>query len=380
VQVLDRRNSQLPKVRIFLDSIKRNSIASEQAYLNGLRTFQRFLDIVNMNLNLETVLVSLQKQEINIYELLDRFVSYLLQKNLSIPSISLYVSAVKSYFAYYDFDVIPSKFRRRVKMPKHFREDEQPIDAGDIRNLLLKCNNRRLKAYILVLASSGLRAIEASALRLQDIDFTTSPTKIHVRKEFSKTKTPRDVYISQEATAFLQDLIKWKYRDKPSQPDDLVFSIYFIKNAKPKQIYSRLIQEFEKLLSIAGMDQRKDNSRRHHITLHSLRRFTNSILSDNVSSQYADWFLGRASRSVYYTKKEPERRKIYATVEKYLTILDYSLFETHGRNIEMKLQEKEQEIQLLKQRDVLNTDAISTLSDQLAKVIQEIQILKNQRL
>lgn len=377
MQVLDRGYNQLPKVRIFLDSIKRNSVSSEQAYLNGLRTFQRFLDIVNINL--ETVLVSVQGQKINIYELLDRFVSYLLQKNLSIPSISLYVSAVKSYFAYYDIDVIPSKFRRRVKMPKHYREDEQPIDAQDIRSLLLKCNNRRLKAYILVLASSGLRAIEASALRLQDIDFTTSPTNVHVRKEFSKTKTPRDVYISQEATAYLQDLIKWKYREKPSHPDDLVFGIYFIKNAKPKRIYSRLIQEFEKLLSVAGMDQRKDNSMRHRITLHSLRRFTNSILSDNVSSQYADWFLGHASRSVYYTKKEPERRKIYSTVEKYLTILDYSLFETHGRNIETKLQEKEQEIQLLKQRDTLNTDAISALSDQLAKVMQEIQTLKNQR-
>jgi integrase len=157
-----------------------------------------------------------------------------------------------NHFAYYDIDVIPSKFRRRVKMPKHYREDGQPIDAQDIRSLLLKCNNRRLKAYILVLASSGLRAIEASALRLQDIDFTTSPTKVHVRKEFSKTKTPRDVYISQGATAYLQDLIKWKYREKPSQPDDLVFGIYFIKNAKPKRIYSfYILSECDKLSIIS---------------------------------------------------------------------------------------------------------------------------------
>jgi integrase len=374
VQVLDRRYSKLPKVRTFLDSIKRNSAASEQAYLNGLRTFQRFLD--TMDLNLEAILVSLQRLEINVYELLDRFISYLLQQNLSIPSISLYVSAVKSYFAYYDIDVIPSRFKHKVKMPKHYRKDEQPIDVQDIRSLLLKCNNRRLKAYILVLASSGLRALEASALRLQDIDFTISPTKIHVRKEFSKTKTPREVYISQEATTYLQDLIKWKYREKPSQPDDLVFSIYFIKNAKPKRVYFRLILEFEKLLKVAGMDQRKDNSRRHSITLHSFRRFTNTVLSDNVSSQYADWFLGHASRSVYYTKKEPERRKIYSTIEKYLTILDYSLFETHGRNIETKLQEKEQEIQLLRQRDALNADAISALSDKLAHIAKEIEILK----
>jgi site-specific recombinase XerD len=96
-----------------------------------------------MKLNLETVLVSLQRQEIHIYELLDNFVSYLLKQNLSMPSIILYVSEVKSYFAYYDIDVIPSKFKHKVKMPKHYRENEQPIDVQDIRSLLLKCNNRR---------------------------------------------------------------------------------------------------------------------------------------------------------------------------------------------------------------------------------------------
>ena len=61
---------------------------------------------------------------------------------------------------------------------------------------------------------------------------------------------------------------------------------------------------------------------------------------------------------------------------KYLTFLDYQTLETTGKNIEAKLSEKEKEIQLLRQRDSVNTDAISTLSDQLSKVIQEIEILK----
>jgi hypothetical protein len=41
-----------------------------------------------------------------------------------------------------------------------------------------------------------------------------------------------------------------------------------------------------------------------------------------------------------------------------------------------KLSEKEQEIQLLNQRDSMNADAIATLSDQLAKVMQEIGLMK----
>jgi integrase len=77
-------------------------------------------------------------------------------------------------------------------MPKHYREDEEPLDISDIRKILLPCNNRRLKSYLLILASSGLRATEACALRLCDIDFSVNPTKIHVRKEYSKTKVSRD--------------------------------------------------------------------------------------------------------------------------------------------------------------------------------------------
>jgi hypothetical protein len=47
--------------------------------------------------------------------------------------------------------------------------------------------------------------------------------------------------------------------------------------------------------------------------------------------------------------------------------------------IKGKLQEKEQEIQLLNQRDSINADAIATLSDQLAKVMQEIELMKKRQ-
>jgi hypothetical protein len=51
--------------------------------------------------------------------------------------VKVYVGSVRSYFAFYDIDVIPSKFKRKVKMPKVYREDEEPLDVSDIRKLLL---------------------------------------------------------------------------------------------------------------------------------------------------------------------------------------------------------------------------------------------------
>ena len=50
--------------------------------------------------------------------------------------------------------------------------------------------------------------------------------------------------------------------------------------------------------------------------------------------------------------KEAKRREIYGTkIMKYLTFLDYSVIETTGKNIEKKLDEKELEIALLRQKE-----------------------------
>jgi integrase len=59
-------------------------------------------------------------------------------------------------------------------MPKLSREDEESLDASDIRKILLSCNNRRLKTYLLVLASGGMRAVEGLAIRLKDITTNNS--------------------------------------------------------------------------------------------------------------------------------------------------------------------------------------------------------------
>jgi integrase len=249
--------------------------------------------------------------------------------------------------------------------------------------ILLSCNNRRIKTYLLILASGGMRATEALAIRLRDIDFSVSPTKIHIRKEFSKTRTSRGIYISDEATQYLKQWIDWKYRDKGNEwtktknPDDLVFNVYKTANEpNPHNLYFRVITEFERLLSVAGMDERKEGMKRRKITLHSCRRYVKSVISNQVNQDYSEWFLGH-SKSPYYIIKESERREIYTTkCMKYLTFLDYSTLEATGKNIEAKLSDREKEIQSLRQRESVNTDAIQNLSDQLMGVMAEVQELK----
>ncbi|MGC1928738.1 MAG: site-specific integrase [Candidatus Nitrosopolaris sp.] len=266
-------------------------------------------------------------------------------------------------------------------MPKFYRQDEEPLDVSDIRKILLNCNNRRLKAYLLLLASGGMRAVEALAIRLCDIDFSVNPTKIHIRKEFAKTRTARDIYISDEATYYFKQWIDWKYRDKGKNRstkgrshNDLAFSIYSVKGMpNPNILYIKILLEFQKLLTTVGMDERKEEGiyKRRKIALHSLRRFVKTVVSDQTNQDYSEWFLGH-NKSPYYTKKEPDRREIYATkCMKYLTFLDYTTLEATDKSIEANLREKDREIAGLKEK--YDTD-IALLKEAM---LDMQQLLKN---
>ena len=380
-----------PKVRTFLESVGRNSRNSKATYETGLKHFQRFLGGASsnssnnnyQNYNVESILSALQAGSVNVYELLDSFVSYFVvllsqeQQHIASTSIFSYVYAVRSYLLFYDIDINPAKFRRRVRLPKIAREDEEPIDASDVRKILLACNNRRLKAYLLLLASGGMRANEGLAIRYGDIDFSVSPTRVHIRKEFTKTKVARDIYISDEATIFLKQWLNWKYREErilrtgkrtttTPMPDDLIFSPFIGSN--PNSIYHKIVVEFGKLLEVVGLDGRKENSLRRKITLHSFRRFVKSIISDSVNQDYSEWFLGH-KKSPYYVKKEHELREIYRSrCMHHLTFLDYTALESGGRTAEMKLQEKQREIERLRELDSISRDAIRQLSERLMQL------------
>jgi predicted ATP-dependent Lon-type protease len=69
----------------------------------------------------------------------------------------------------------------------------------------------------------------------------------------------------------------------------------------------------------------------------------------------------------YYRPTESELLEDYLKVVDHLTIID-----------ETRLKMEVEEINRMREHDDLNTDAIATLSDQVAKLTQEIEILKKQ--
>lgn len=203
-----RNMKRLPKVQKFLSSILRGTIFNNRGYKTSVAYLYQFLDTKYSSLNLETIIDSIKSKTIDVYEFLDEFMAFLYSKKLSQASRKQYLIGVKSYLQYHDIDIVPRKFKMRVKLPNIPQEDELAVDQNDIRKILLQCHTRRLKTYILVLASSGIRAIEACAIRFCDVYFDESPTRIHIRAEYTKTKRSRDVYISDEASHYLREWVE----------------------------------------------------------------------------------------------------------------------------------------------------------------------------
>ena len=140
-----------------------------------------------------------------------------------------------------------------------------------------------------------------------------------MRKEYTKTRVARDVYISTEATKYLKDWISWKYRYRKylkaeeqhlKSDDDLVFQV--AKSiTRLLSLYVKLLKEFGKVLTLSGLYDMKEGMNRRTISFHSLRRHAKTVISTQVNQDYSEWFLGHSDRSSYWSMKEAERKEIY---------------------------------------------------------------------
>jgi integrase len=389
------KHKDLTIVADYLSTKARKSKQTAFAYSFALEHFNKFIEQNYKGYNIQTILEPLteqgkQQKQIDLYKLLNDFISYLQNDtinghDLSAKSIKLYIAAVKSYLAYNDIEISSNKFKNKITMPPVYHEDEEAIDANDIKEILHHCNNRRLKTYLLVLASGGMRAIEALAIRERDLDFSdinfsdlsdkANPAGVRIRKEYSKTKTERHIFISNEAARYVKDWLNWKYRDRRHyenkylkklvrSEDNLVFSKTGASTKNPHGLYGKMLIEFQKVLDLAGLKSRKEDGvfKRRKVTFHSLRRFVKTTIANQTrNSDYSEWFLGHR-KSTYWVNKKPELKRIYKEdCMKYLTFLDYPTVEAVGTSFAAKLKEKEKEIDELKRRDMANAEHIARL-------------------
>ena len=62
----------------------------------------------------------------------------------------------------------------------------------------------------MLLAGTGMRATEALSIRVKDLDLKSNPARLFVRGEYTKTKTDRTIFLTQEITQQLTSWLNYK--------------------------------------------------------------------------------------------------------------------------------------------------------------------------
>ena len=109
---------------------------------------------------------------------------YLMQdsnNNIHTTTLKQRVVTAKNFLEYHDIDISPRKFKIKVKLPKDIKRTKEAIDKNDIVNILNSCSNIKLKTYVMLLASTGLRATEALSIRINDLILYLFLVKLYKR-------------------------------------------------------------------------------------------------------------------------------------------------------------------------------------------------------
>src|SRR5215204_7148317 len=153
------------------------------------------------------------------YDLLSGFVAYLEEEEgIENPNtIRYFVTTAGNFLEYNDVEISPRKFKLKVRLPKPVIRHKEAISKEEIREILLKCSNIKLKTYLMLLASTGMRAAEALALRHKDFDFDEDNKNnrqafVRIRGEFTKTRTDRYVFLTRELVEQCKAWTDFKYR------------------------------------------------------------------------------------------------------------------------------------------------------------------------
>ena len=304
----------------YVKNVSNMSKSTADEYLTRLTSFKSFISS-EFNLQIDDLIKKIKEGNKDVFEVLNEYGSHLGDTNISSITIKQRVVTVKNFFEYHDIDISPRKFKLKVKLPRTIRRNKEALSKEDVTDILNACSDIRLKTYVMLLASTGMRAQEALSLRIKDIDLDekSMPARFSVRGEFTKTRTDRIGFLTNEMAQQLKLWLDYKYRTRrvsynnmqntssknrtiteyrtPTKDDtDLVFAVYQNKiTPKIISLYQDLVKSFAKTLDRMGKGVREDgNERRRQITLHSFRRFVKTTISDLGYADYSEYFIGHS--------------------------------------------------------------------------------------
>jgi integrase len=203
------------KITSYVRNVSTMSESTAYQYLSRLRDFEdSIVNTYDSSLNIDSLLFEIKQGKQDPYNLLNNYAAYLKNRNISAVTLKQRIVTVKNFFEYWDINISPRRFKLKVKLPKIIRKKKEALSKEEIIEILNVCDNIRLRTYVVLLAATGMRATEALSIRIKDIDFDSNPAKLFVRGEFTKTKTDRTIFLTEELSQQLKSWLDYKHRTR----------------------------------------------------------------------------------------------------------------------------------------------------------------------
>lgn len=333
-------------MKSFLDSVYVISHSNHTllTYRTAIWKFQAFLQ-ERYGIDESALIQQVKDTKIDIYALLREFVVYQDKIGNTAKSIKSHMSGVNGYLRYLGLKINSDDYKHLVKTPKVRRTYEKPITKEMIVRLLHN-SPPKLQTAIIMAVATGMRLGEMVQLKLSDIDFTVTPTKIRLRADTTKTRQTRETFLTAEATQILKDYLTrsfgWNENDKNAYLQNILIFAKTMQGGKkdPIKANETIYAEFSLQHSlqthvkrIPDLDTRNENGR-NTVHFHGFRKYFRTTVGNVCGRDFAEALIGHGFyMDTYYVLSDEQKRELYLKAEPYLTISDFKAVEDNMRTL-----------------------------------------------
>lgn len=274
-----------------------------------------------------------RREEGRVYQTLAGFRDSMVEEGMKGSSVQDYMTVAKVYLVDQDVNIPNEKFRRRVRLPVKIPINDKLLEEKEIIQLLDQAPDKRMRALILLLTSSGMRLQEALTLRVRQLTLDDQPRAILNAKQTKNSKT-REVWMSRQAAAAIKalkrsedqyvfDFIEPKNKNWVPDPDSKqVKAVGSVEGYRAYMAEKKAIQMLRRLAKRVSLDDKIEGHNWYNVRFHAFRKYAFTMALRYVGESFGHALLGhKGYMNTYDLSPTEQLREIYFTkLEPHLTV------------------------------------------------------------
>lgn len=334
----------------FLDRVYRKSKSdnSRESASTALTHFEKYCVKQLAKPELESIIL-MRERKLDVYRVLDNFITYLQSENIGANSIGTYMIWVRSYLVYVDIEISEYKFKQKVNLPKVLERKEEAINMQKVSRIL-QVLPLELRMLCMVIMTSLRRPNEILQFRVRDFNFDSRPTMIRVPAKIAKNRVDGITFTTNECTELILDHI----RKHCLTQDGYLFPNIAENKHRVRQIDWNFRYHMKKYPDLNIKIEGTNKQNRYHIHPYTFKDVGYTIIDKKLGHNFANGMKGDKN-SEYHNLTLEEKQIMYLEIEPYLMIFnaDQVRKEIEHTQIGMKREIEELKEQRKEEKDVI---------------------------